>query len=325
MSQIDYSVVIRTLGNAGEKYGALLKSISELEPQPKEVIVVLPEGYEKPKEQLGWETFYFSKKGMVSQRMHGINKVKTKYALICDDDVAFAKEFVQRLHEPIAKGLTTISAAPLLDFLPPKGLKTLYGILLGATKPIWFNKKRYITVLRTCGYAFNRRIDTNNKIYYEAQSLPWTCFFADIDALKSIDFDSEIWLDMNGYSAYDDQTMFYKAWLNNIKPIVISDAKYDHLDAKTSTKNISDTVIYCTSFNRKVFWHRFIYSQEKNLFYKFWSYCCYSYRNFWVYLNLIFGILRRRNNFNSIKLTHLAQKKAKSFINCIASSLFPIL
>ena len=72
LQEIDYSVIIRTLGTAGEKYENLLKSISALEPQPKEIIVVLPEGYDLPKEQLGWERFLFSPKGMVSQRVYGI-------------------------------------------------------------------------------------------------------------------------------------------------------------------------------------------------------------------------------------------------------------
>ena len=44
MDHIDYSVIIRTTGNAKEKYQALLNSIAQLDPQPLEVIVVLPEG-----------------------------------------------------------------------------------------------------------------------------------------------------------------------------------------------------------------------------------------------------------------------------------------
>ena len=69
---LDYSVIIRTTGKAGAKYQALLDSIAGLDPQPKEVIVVLPEGYALPSERLGWETFCFCPKGMVIQRLHGI-------------------------------------------------------------------------------------------------------------------------------------------------------------------------------------------------------------------------------------------------------------
>ncbi|MCQ2307204.1 MAG: hypothetical protein MJ000_06545 [Bacteroidales bacterium] len=41
-----YSVVIRTLGNSGEKYQKLLDSIRSQTVQPEEVIVAIPDGYE---------------------------------------------------------------------------------------------------------------------------------------------------------------------------------------------------------------------------------------------------------------------------------------
>ena len=62
---MEYSVVIRTLGSGGLKYRALLESIKRQTIKPKEVIVVLPEGSQLPEERLGYETFYFSKKGML--------------------------------------------------------------------------------------------------------------------------------------------------------------------------------------------------------------------------------------------------------------------
>ena len=45
MEIIDYSVVIRTTGNAHEKYQNLLNSVSNLIPPPKEIIVILPGFY----------------------------------------------------------------------------------------------------------------------------------------------------------------------------------------------------------------------------------------------------------------------------------------
>ncbi len=46
MKELSYSVVIRTLGNTGLKYKALLDSIAKQTIQPEEIIVVIPEGYE---------------------------------------------------------------------------------------------------------------------------------------------------------------------------------------------------------------------------------------------------------------------------------------
>lgn len=273
---IDYSVIIRTTGKAGEKYRKLLESIKALDPQPKEIIVVLPEGYELPDEQLGWETFYFSPKGMVIQRLYGIQMCKTQYALISDDDISFEPDFVQKLHKPLSNGKYGISAGPLLEFFPEQGLQTLMSILTGAAVPTIFHKERYNTVLRTTGYSFNRAIEMGSDRMYETQSAAWTCFYADINKLRSIRFEDELWLDKNGYSAHDDTAMFYKAWIRGVKSVIVANAEYRHLDAKTSTRGNKEKVMYATGFNNVVFWHRFL--RDDNCMSGLWSRVCINYR-----------------------------------------------
>lgn len=301
---IEYSVIIRTIGKAGEKYQNLLKSIEQLEPRPREVIVVLPKGYDKPKEQLGWETFYYSPKGMVAQRMYGVKKCKTPYALVCDDDVSFDKDFVQKLYKPIQMGKGSLSSGPLYSFLPERGIRSLINMLSGAASPTIFHRNRYVSVLRTAGYSYNRHLKT--KKYYESQSLPGTCFFADIEVLKRVDFEEEVWIDSNGYSAYEDQVMFYKAWLRGIKSIVVTDAVYMHQDAKTSMKNNKPIVLRCLVMNRIIFWHRFIWNMEKMKLGKAWARICFSYRMAWVRIWAILDFLRGRYTREDIKVVFSA-------------------
>ena len=299
---IDYSVIIRTTGKAGEKYRCLLQSISKLEPQPKEVIVVLPEGYSLPEEQLGWEKFHFCSKGMVTQRMYGVEKCKTKYALITDDDIAFETDFVKKLHEPVCNGMYGFSAGPLLEFFPQRGLATMMSILTGASGPSVFHKDRYNTVLRTTGYSFNRNIKIGSGKIYETQSAAWTCFYADISKLRSIRFEDEVWLDKNGYSAHDDTAMFYKAWVRGIKSVVVADARYEHLDAKTSTRGNMEKALYATGFNDVVFWHRYLAGD--NLIERAWSWLCIKYRFSaqWIYnrLNKVRGRMTQ-NEINAFE------------------------
>lgn len=272
---IEYSVVIRTTGKAGEKYQKLLDSIDNLVPKPVEVLVVLPEGNEKPSELLGYETFLFVKKGMISQRIEGLNACKTKYALFCDDDVSFDKEFVQKLYSPVEAGYCKFSAGPLYSFLPSKGINALICTVNASAMPTLFKKNRYCSVLRSSGYSYNRHLK-NKKLYYETQSIAWTCFFAEIEAFRNLKLEEECWLDSHNYSALDDQTMFYKAWLMNYKTIVVADAYYIHLDAKTSFKGNRDNAIYSLSFNRFIFWHRFIFNKRKV---KLLSRLCYTYKS----------------------------------------------
>lgn len=277
MTSIDYSVIIRTTGKAGEKYAKLLSSIDNLVPQPKEVIVVLPEGFELPPEKLGWESFHFCPKGMVRQRLYGVEKCSTPYALITDDDIGFSPDFVQKLYAPIANGSFSITAGPLLEFFPPKGIQTFLWALGAAAAPTVFHKDRYVSVLSSTGFSYNRNINLHENKIYETQSAAWTCFFVDVEQLRGIHFEDELWLDRLEYSAHDDTAMFYKAWLRGLKLGIVSDAVYQHHDGKTSTSGRNVKVEKATGYTRTVFWHRYIYLQSKGLA-KFWAVICIWYR-----------------------------------------------
>lgn len=303
VKKIDYSVVIRTTGKAHEKYQALLNSIDSLSVKPEEVIVVLPEGYDLPQEQLGYEKFYFSPKGMVIQRLTGIAYCKTKYALVCDDDVVFGPDFVEQLYKPIEQGYASFSAGPLYSFLPPKGANAVLCTIMGSAVPTLLHRKdRYVSVLKTSGYSYNRHLDNSQTKYYETQSVAWTCFFADVQVFKALELEKEVWLDAHGYSALDDQTMFYKAWLMGYKTVVVSNVFYEHLDAKTSTRNNKPATLYSTTFNRVVFWHRFIYSLEKKFVSKGLVRIAFFYRMQWMRLWDYLAVIRKRLTIDDYKI-----------------------
>ena len=312
---MEYSVIIRTTGKAGEKYKALLTSIDKLDPKPQEVIVVLPEGYALPEEQLGWETFYFSPKGMVKQRMEGVYKCCTPYALVCDDDISFDSDFVTKLAKPIIQKKAVFSAAPLYEYFPAKGLNAVVCALMASAVPIvWRKHTRYIGILRSSGYTYNRSMDESMGIYYEAQSLPWACFFADIEAFKFIRLqEEEIWLEKYGYSALDDQTMFYKAYLNGLKTVAVPDARYKHLDAGTSTKNNTSRVLYAWAFNRFVFWHRFLYLQQNTAWQRFITKIAFEYRMFCTTIWDLLSVIRKQMTIGEFKVSQKGLRDAREY------------
>lgn len=319
---LEYSVIIRTIGKAGEKYQNLLNSIAALVPQPKEVIVVLPEGYELPAERLGWEIFYFSPKGMVAQRMHGIAQCRTPYALVCDDDVSFGADFVQKLHEPIEMGIARLSSGPLYSFLPQKGMHAVIDMISGAAVPTVFHKDRYVSVLRTAGYSYNRSLQPEKKRFYESQSLAGTCFYADVSALRQVDFNEEKWVDANGYSAYEDQTMFYKAWLRSVRTVVVADAYYVHQDAKTSRKN-RPVVMRCLIINRIIFWHRFIYGMERTAAARVWARLCFNYRMGWLKAWALIDYARGRNSREDVCFIFQSCKDGWNFVRSAEYAALP--
>lgn len=281
---IDFSVIIRTLGTADDKYKVLLNSIKNLDPPPREVIVVLPKGVEPPKERMGSETFIYCEKGMVKQRLVGINSCKTPYALVCDDDVSFGSDFVSKLHIPIKEGVGEISIAPLFTFLPIGLKQILFNAFTARAYPMMVNRdKQYIKILKSSGFSYNKRL--TNKHYYLTESAPWTCFYGSISALKRIKMEEEEWLDKNGYAALDDQVMFYKANSLGIRTVVTTLTSYLHNDAKASKRSQGEYMAFCSTYNRTVFWYKFIYLKQKCLPTKVAS--CISFLWFYVSNSLI--------------------------------------
>ena len=52
---MEYSVAIRTLGKAGDKYRRLLESINAQSCKPAKIVVYIADGYEIPTESIGIE------------------------------------------------------------------------------------------------------------------------------------------------------------------------------------------------------------------------------------------------------------------------------
>lgn len=76
-----YSVAIRTLGKAGDKYLATLQSCAAQTHKPEKILVYLAEGFEKPKETIGIEQVIYTKKGMIAQRAVNYDEINSESIL----------------------------------------------------------------------------------------------------------------------------------------------------------------------------------------------------------------------------------------------------
>lgn len=279
-----YSVVIRTLGNAGEKFESLLISIHEQTLKPEEIIVVLPYGY--PLDfSLGNEKIIYTEKGMVNQRVVGINVATSPYLLIVDDDVCFKPNFIECLEEilaqedadvvlPIENQPTNVCSKTrkiLLDFK--------YGFL--GQRFVHSHKSNFsIKIAPTGGHSIISKIDIQKR--YLSQSGNFQCFFIKRDSAKGIHFENEKWLEDTGYAIYDDQVFFYKAFLLGHKIVSVPSIQYKHLNAGVAHHKYQGVEkmqrkLYGNIRNRTIFWYRFLYSFSKSPFKKIILIFCYLY------------------------------------------------
>lgn len=265
----EYSIAIRTLGRAGEKYKALLRSIELSESRPKRVIVVLPEGYHPPEERLGWEEFVFCPKSMIGQRIEALKYIDTEYTLFLDDDIAFDECFVDRLLKPLEMGLFDCSTGPLFSFFPQSLAGRIAGTLTASVSISLFNRDKYVKILRSGGWSYHT-FDTSQEHYYPTESFAWTCFMIRTDAMRKIRMEDEaVWLERFGYACGDDRVMAYKLVRLGYKACIVSNALYEHNDARTSTSSTemeNTKPVFCMYYMHVVFWHRFIQQMEKNRF-----------------------------------------------------------
>lgn len=97
-----YSVAIRTLGTAGDKFVREINSLLKQSILPEKIFAYIPDGYALPEfsgsEMIEWVR---SPKGMVSQRSLPFLEISSQYVLFLDDDIELAADTVENLFKPI--------------------------------------------------------------------------------------------------------------------------------------------------------------------------------------------------------------------------------
>jgi hypothetical protein len=291
MNEIIYDVVIRTVGRGGEKYASLLKSIQNLVPQPQKIWVVLPEDGTEPPNQIGSEKFIYASKGMMTQRLAILNEETAPYLLFCDDDIQFEEDFVRKLHRAVTEYNYQFATGEVLAFLPhPKGMKHYLPILHASAIPSKKNKGKYVRILKSSGWTYNR-FNPQNNLVMETESAAGCMFYTSVESFRNLCFEDELWAQHGTVAPADDQIMFYKAYLMGKGVCVVTDAHYDHLNAKASTASDESkrNKAYWSGFNRAVFWHRFIFSVEANSLGKIEASLAFEY---YCMMNAIHLVLR---------------------------------
>lgn len=274
---MNYSVVIRTLGKGGDFYQKTLDSLACQTIVPKDIIVYIAEGYPLPKETIGIEKYVYVKKGMVAQRALPYNEVKTEYILFLDDDVYLPPTGVETLFRELYEHNGDV-ISPYVFYNHKKSIKEKIRLsVFGREVCRLFGNRWGLKVLSTAGFSY---INNPKKSVYESQTNSGPCFFCKKQDFLNICYEEELWLDGSPYAFPEDQVMFYKMYMNGLKILTSYDSGILHLDAGTSTdESRMLKVTYSEYRNKLIFWHRFIYMPEKNIFKKVFAVfsICYVY------------------------------------------------
>lgn len=264
-----YSVIIRTL-TGGEKYFNLLKSIESQTIKPAHVYIVQPFGYAPPKEQIGFEEYIHTEKGMWSQRIFGMEYCyeqsnHSKYLLACDDDITFDREFAERMLG-IAEEYNADFLIPIKDYFAPLRKRILSSLLGGRTENKHSPYK--ITIKSNTSFSVNNHLQLNVN---PTQSGPFQLFLMRTDCTSEMKLRDEMWLDETRYAWPDDQVFFYKAFLKGFKVLSCKKPLFFHHDGKAGVTAIERENDKLKSIfrNKIIFWRKFIVPQYENSIVKF--------------------------------------------------------
>lgn len=288
--KFEYSAVIRTLGLAGDKYMRLLKSLECQTVKPKEILVVLAEGYSLPPERLGYERYVFSKKGIVSQRSLGAIEATSEYCLFLDDDLDFEPDMVEKLFKPIMEGISDVTFPIIPEMVPRTTPSTFFMCVLSTSAvPMLFHRHgQYTRIAMGGGWVYNEHIDFSRDLLYKAQTAPGACYLVKTAIARKIKFEEENWLELTSFSLPDDQINFYKYHKLGYRIFGLSNIRILHLDGGGSNYERKQKATYALAKHHIIFWHRFIYKPSRNVVFKICSSLCLLY---WLFSSSLLTIV----------------------------------
>lgn len=305
---MEYSVAIRTLGKAGNKYQSLLDSLLRQTIKPSAIYVYIAEGYPLPNETIGIEKYRYVKKGMVAQRALRYDEILTKYILFLDDDVYLPDDAVEKM----LKTLITHKARVVSPDVFHNSDRSMIGkLLMAVSGRMWPRRDDKVwayKVMRNSGYSFN---SGPSQDVYLSQTNAGPCFICSKSDFLNLHFEDESWLDKCAYAQGEDQVMFYKMYCLGYKQLTLFNSGIIHMDAGTTLRSDEKQrkMIFSDLRFKTIFWHRFIFLPEKSIHLRLWDCMCIIYT---IIFSLLISLFKL--DFNIFRVKYNAILSGINFI-----------
>lgn len=260
MRQFTYSVAIRTVGKAGDKFVRELKSLHGQTIAPTHIYVFLAHGFERPKEQVGREEYIDTPKGLVHQRA-AANIIEEDFMLIIDDDVYFPPTAVEEMYAAICRYKADGIAPDTFPTQDESCFTKMKAFFANGVLPR-SNDGWAIKIQRSGAFSFNN--DPPKGSFLPTMSAAGTALFVKSKVWKNIHYEHEQWIDEFPPGTFgEDQLMFYKLYLNHYKLLLWYNSGVLHLDANSNqaSKKTYDKLYY-RAMSLYLTWYRTLYDLE---------------------------------------------------------------
>lgn len=260
---LTYSIAIRTLGTAGEKYLEELCSITRQTIQPEKVVVYIAEGYKRPTAQIGREEYIWVKKGMVTQRALQYREISSDCILLLDDDVRLAPDSAEKLLRAMEDNHADCVGADTFRNQDMSIKAKIYAAVTNLVYPRpddgWAFKIR-----RNGSFSYNNHPKPG---YYPSKSCAGPCMLWKKASLLNLHWEDELWIDQLGYAFGDDVVETYKLPVNGGTLGVLYQSGVENLDAQTASETHRDNIqkFYTRSKASTIIWYRTIWKVKPSV------------------------------------------------------------
>ena len=311
-----YTAAIRTLGTAGEKYQCLLDSLVNQTLKPDKILVHIAEGYPIPKETVGIEEYIYVKKGMVAQRALDYKEINSDFILFLDDDLQLGEDAVEKMFVGLINNNLDVISPDIFRNNTRSFLNELMMCLSGRMKARYINDAWGYKVMRTAGYSYRKHI---NQYVYRSETNAGAAFLCRKKDFLKVNLKSELWLDRMTYPLGEDQTMYYKMHFSGLKVGTLYNHSFKHLDAGgNSNPEKEKRLIYSDFWFKTIFWHRFIFSPERRLFFRLINCLCIGYA---FGFSIVSSFIKCR--FDILQIKYSAIKEGIAFIKSEDYKIIP--
>lgn len=287
-SALTYSIAIRTLGTAGEKFREELLSITRQTIQPERVMVYIAEGYPRPSYTIGREEYVWVKKGMMAQRILPYDEITSDCILMLDDDVRLAEDTVERLMQALEDNNADCVGADTFKnhemSLAGKAYAAVTNLVFPHCSKVWAFK-----IHRNGSFSYNNHPVAS---FYLSQSCAGPASLWRKKVFLSLHLEDELWLERLGFCYGDDVLISYKLFSNGYKLGILYDSGIENLDGGTASVSFrkSDKRMYVRTFASFAIWHRTcLKPRQLSIFSQSLTYACYSIKAIWLLILFLFA------------------------------------
>ncbi|MBR5892556.1 MAG: hypothetical protein IKZ37_02805 [Bacteroidaceae bacterium] len=279
---LTYSIAIRTLGTAGDKFRRELESIARQTVQPQKVMVYIAQEYERPAFTVGREEYVWVPKGMVAQRVLSYDEIESDCILMLDDDVELSDDCAEQMLEAIETHSLGCVGVDIFENHKMSTGSKIYAAATNLVFPHWSNKWAF-KIHRNGSFSY---INNPVKPLYMSQSCGGPISMWKKSVFLSLNLEDELWLETLGFAYGEDAVIFNKLHRNGYKLGILFNSGVKNLDAGASSSGYkkSPDRMYIRSKASFIIWWRTCYDLlGESAFSKMLTACCYIIKAIWLF------------------------------------------